>query len=121
MTKIDDDWPDVWSEYQRFFGYFELNEAKAREIVTLIAESMAQPDADRVADALKEFAVRAQARGVPVSGLRAELAKIKGSLETSIGGFNMAARYFGTAAEDLGVAALRTLAALVVPGMRERH
>lgn len=120
MSKINDDWSDVWSECQRFFGYFELSEEKARAITTLIAEST-NYGPDRVSDALKEFAVRAQERGVPVSGLRAELAKIKGSLETSIGGFNVAARNFGTAAEDLGVTALRTLAELVVPSVRERH
>lgn len=120
MNKINGDWSDVWSEYQRFFGHFALSEEKARAITTLIAEST-NYGPDRVADALKEFAVRAQERGVPVSGLRIELSKIKGSLEISIGGFDMAARNFGTAAEDLGVAALRTLAELVVLSVRERH
>ncbi len=118
---IKDDWPDVWSEYRQFFEYFALGEKKARAVVTLVAEGMAESDIDRVADALKEFSIRAQERGVPVSGLRAELAKIKGSLEPTLGGMTVAQRHFGTAAEDLGITALRTLAALVVPRERERY
>ena len=120
MNKINDDWPDVWSEYRRFFGYFELSEEKARAIVTLVAEAT-NYGPGRVADALKEFVVRAQERGVPVSGLRVELAKIKGSLTPSLGGMTAATRHFGTAAEDLGITALRTLAALVAPSTRERY
>lgn len=116
------DWPDVWAEYQKLFGYFGLTDEKAAARVTFeVAARMPSPDVDRVADALKEFAVRAQERGVPVGSLRVELAKVKGSIEPTRGGLHRAATLFGTAAEDLGIAALRLLAELVVPSERERH
>lgn len=116
------DWPDVWLEYQKIFGHFGLTSEKAAaEVVFEAAARMPSPDVDRVADALKEFAVRAQERGVPVSGLRVELARVKGSLESTHGGMHRAATLFGTAAEDLGIAALRLLAERVVPSERERH
>lgn len=95
---FDEEWPDVWSEYRRVFEALNLDEARARA-------AMDQTDPDRSADALKEFIVRCQERGVPDDGLIAELmvavAKLRGD-GPGVQRAARAARLFGCASEDLG-------------------
>ena len=104
-----DGWPDIWSEYQLFYGrFYEItNEAVAASVTLLVAQRMPQPDMDRVAEALKEFAIRAQERGVVSSRVSATLRR-PATLDE-------ATSLFGTPAEDLGLDALDLLVTLVAP------
>lgn len=116
------DWPDVWSEYRKFFACFGITDERvAAAVCLLVAKRMPRPDIDRVAEALKEFAVRAWERGVPDDGVALELARVKLSIEPSIAGMTRSVTLFGTPAEDLGIEALRLLAELVAPRERERY
>lgn len=116
---IVDQWPDVWSEYQKFFGYFDVHDEDQAAMITFtVAWSMTQPSLDQAADAMKEFVIRAQERGVPIGGLRIEMARIRLSLNPDVGGMTVAQRNFGVAAEDVGIAGCRVLADLLAP--RER-
>lgn len=114
------DWPDVWSEYRKFFACFGITDERvAAAVCLLVAKRMPRPDIDRVAEALKEFTVRAWERGVPDDGVALELARVKLSIEPRNHG--RVAQLFGTPAEDLGIEALRLLAELVAPRERERY
>lgn len=94
------DWGDVWSEYRRFFVMLGLrDEDRARGVVSGLGGM------DRVADALKEFAVRCQERGVPDVRVLDELEHAAVKLTGDGPGVmrsTRAAQLFGTAAEDLG-------------------
>lgn len=117
MTTMDftEEWRDVWSEYRRFFEYFGMTELAACGVVCVVASRMDRPDLDRVADALKEFTIRAQERGVPVGGLPHALRRA--SIDVG-DGLDAASRLFGTATEDIGVPGILLLIELVAP--RER-
>jgi hypothetical protein len=111
-TRAEDEWADVWAEYRSVFDRLGLDETRARAVVLEVAGPDGDPD--RVADALKEFAVRSSERGVGDDHLRAELAyagaRLTGGelLEREV----LAARLFGVAAEDLGADACERLAHL---------
>lgn len=108
-ASVTDEWPDVWAEYSLFYGRFYgiTSEVVAASVTLLVAQRMARPDLDRVAEALKEFAIRAQERGVPSSAVSRQL--------TSPRDLTEAGALFGTPAEDLGLDALDLLVTLVRP------
>lgn len=101
-----DDWSDVWSEYRKTYRQYGItHEAVALSVTSLVADRMARPDLDKVADALKEHAILAQCRGVPAVKVVDHLSSPRD--------MDHAVRLFGTAAEDLGLDALGLLVTLV--------
>lgn len=71
-------WPDVWSEYQRFFDRLGMGEDEARELIISALRSASHlgvaTDADSVADALKEFVVLRDERDPAEADRRSRLA-----------------------------------------------
>jgi len=107
---VTDEWRDLWSEYRMFFAYYKLDKTRAATVVYTIAARMARPNPDRVADALKEFALRAQQRDVPAHGLLRQLRRAICECGDS---FEDCQRLFGVAAEDLGQQNCISLAEMV--------
>lgn len=126
----EDEWRDIWLEYRSFWHRYRLTEDRVRTVITaaleLVPDTVRDP-ADRCADALKEFVLRAADRGVHADGdpLLTELWRAGRALETAgdqLGELNApyyAVRLFGTAAEDLGPDVCRRLAELVGADRRE--
>lgn len=113
MDTLNEKLADVWSEYRQFFAHYYgiTDERVAHSVVLLVSKRMARPDVDRVAEALKEFAIRAQERGVAES-------QVAGRLEAGRD-LTHAGQLWGTAAEDLGLDALDLLVRLVRPRTTE--
>ena len=107
MDTLNEELADVWSEYRQFFArYYGITDERiARSVVLLVAKRMARPDVDRVAEALKEFAIRALERGI-AEGQVAE--RLEAGRD-----FTHAGQLWGTPAEDLGLDALDLLVRLV--------
>jgi hypothetical protein len=61
MITIDDQWPDVWSEYRDTFSNLEMNEYEAKAIIVDALDCATvlkiETSAEEIADALKEFCV----------------------------------------------------------------
>jgi hypothetical protein len=73
-----DGWPDVWSEYQRFFDRLGMDEDEARELIASALQVASRlgvaTDADALADALKEFVVLRDDRDPAGADMRSRLA-----------------------------------------------
>lgn len=108
------DWQDVWSEYRRIFDLLGLDEHLAHQVVLTVAGPTGDPDP--VADALKEFVVRASERDVvDAQSVRCDLAYAAVAMcaDNRLQREVRAVQLFGTAAEDLGAARCALLAQLV--------
>ena len=91
---VDTYWSDVWSEYRSVFTRLGLNEAGAKSTVCGWGV-----DPDRLAEALKEFTIRAYERGVKPENLRVELLWALGRADRDPAS---AVSLFGTTAEVVG-------------------
>lgn len=115
---IDDAlWADLWAEYRPTFEKFGIeNEDTARGVLDTALRMRKAPE--RMAAALKEFAIRAVDKGVPdeSSALLDTLRAVTEELRSRdpLTAISIAARAFGTASEDLGVYACAVLGRNVV-------
>jgi hypothetical protein len=91
---VESYWSDVWSEYRSVFTRLGLNKAGAKAAVCGWGV-----DPDLLADALKEFTVLADERGVKPENLRAELLWALGRVGRDPAA---AVSLFGTSAEVVG-------------------
>lgn len=106
MITIDDQWPDVWSEYRDTFSNLEMNEYEAKAIIVDALDCATvlkiETSADEIADVLKEFCVllwgRQRLVGLPLAEI-----DYRSQLTWTIGVVNSASYperagqfYFGT-------------------------